>query len=58
MNTYFEVNWYNPDFGYTTMFACDTKEEAQAYIKAHPCKDGEKYTIVEMECDSEEDDEF
>lgn len=56
MNTYFEVNWYHPDFGYTTMYACDTKEEAQAYIDAHPCKDGERYSVVEMECDTDEED--
>ena len=57
MNTYFEVNLYIPDFGYTTMYACDTRKEAEAYIKAHPCKDDEKYAIIETECDTDDTDD-
>lgn len=57
MNTYFEVNLYIPDFGYTTMEAFDTRKEAEAYVKAHPCNDDEKYAIIEMECDTDDTDE-
>ena len=57
MNTYFEVNLYIPDYGWTTMEACDSMEEAKEYIKSHPCKDDEKYSIIEMECDTDDTDD-
>ena len=51
MNTCFEISMYIPDYGWTTMEACDSMEEAKEYIKSHPCKDGERYSVVEMECE-------
>ena len=57
MNTCFEISMYIPDYGWTSMETCDSMEEVQEYIKEHPCKDGEKYSVVEMECEEEEEEE-
>ena len=57
MNTCFEISMYIPDYGWTSMETCDSMEEVQEYIKEHPCKDGERYSVVEMECEEEEEEE-
>lgn len=57
MNTCFEISMYIPDYGWTSMETCDSMEKVQEYIKKHPCKDGERYSVVEMECEEENDKE-
>lgn len=56
MNTCFEISMYIPDYGWTSMEAFNSMEEVKEYINKHPCKDGERYSVVEMECDTDEED--